>query len=54
MLLDAYEWLVCHLLESTAAELERLTATGQDAFTAKNNAQVRPISFHFSLYWLGY
>jgi acyl-CoA oxidase len=49
-LLDAYEWLVCHLLVSTSAKLEHLQSSGQDPFTAKNNSQAfhyRPLSIAY-------
>lgn len=49
-MLDAYQFVVCHLLRSTASRIQELTNQKLDAFTAKNQAQAyyyRPLSIAF-------
>ncbi|KAI9565796.1 hypothetical protein GHT06_009591 [Daphnia sinensis] len=49
-LLDAYQFVVCHLLRSTAARMQQLMGQKLDAFTAKNQAQAyyyRPLSIAY-------
>ena len=44
---DAYVWLLWHLLEKTEKEVKRVSATGADAFTVRNETQVRQRIFSF-------
>jgi len=49
--LDAYEWIICHLLESTCKKLKDLASNGVDSFTAKNDSQAyyyRPLSIAYA------
>jgi len=49
--LEAYEWIVCHLLQSTYTNLKDLTSKGVDLFTAKNESQAyyyRPLSIAYA------
>lgn len=49
-LLDAYQFVVCHLLRSTAARVQQLMGQKLDAFSAKNQAQAyyyRPLSIAY-------
>ncbi|XP_069703137.1 peroxisomal acyl-coenzyme A oxidase 3-like isoform X2 [Periplaneta americana] len=61
VLLSAYQWLVCWLLQATANKVQSLLQRGKDAFTAKNDSQMfyaKPLSLafieHFILqrFWL--
>ncbi|KAJ4439582.1 hypothetical protein ANN_07709 [Periplaneta americana] len=61
VLLSAYKWLVCWLLQATANKVQSLLQRGKDAFTAKNDSQMfyaKPLSLafieHFILqrFWL--
>ena len=40
VIMDAYKWLVCWLLQTTAAKYHSLLQAGKDTFTAKNDSQV--------------
>nr|XP_018904171.1 PREDICTED: peroxisomal acyl-coenzyme A oxidase 3-like [Bemisia tabaci] len=40
VLQDAFQWLICHLLKSTAAKIETLSKKGFDSFSVKNHSQV--------------
>jgi len=40
VLLDAYKWLVCWLLQSTSEKFHSYLQTGKDIFTARNDSQV--------------
>jgi acyl-CoA oxidase len=40
VLLSAYKWLVCYLLQTTAEKFSSAKAQGKDAFTTKNDSQV--------------
>ncbi|KAL8581251.1 hypothetical protein ACOMHN_038351 [Nucella lapillus] len=37
--LDAYKWLVCHLLKDSNDRLQSQLSSGKDSFTARNNSQ---------------
>lgn len=37
--LDAYKWLVCHLLKDSNRRLQSQLASGKDSFTARNDSQ---------------
>lgn len=39
-ILKAYKWLVCYLLSITDEKVSSLIASGEDAFSARNNSQV--------------
>ena len=48
---EAFQFVVCYLTRETSLRLRQLQQSGQDGFTAKNNAQAyyyRPLSMSYA------